>query len=560
MRALPHRKAGQAFLFLRLPGPLPLVAGLAALLVVMPVMALVVMAFSGDTQSLMHVAGTTAPHATVTTLILLAGIAAATGITGAATAWLVSFFAFPGRRIFAWALMLPLAVPTYISAYAFTDFFTFTGPVQGLVRRLGGFELARDYWFPDIRSLWGAVLVFSTVLYPYVYLAMRGLFLMQGRRAIEAAAILGAGHFRTLRQVLLPLARPALALGIILALMETLNDIGATEYLGIRTLTYSVFSTWVNQSDLAGSAQIALILLLVVTALIFAERWARRGQRFAEVGQGSAHAPFQHIRLTGPAAAGAVLACLAPVALGFGVPFIIMAGHALRYAGRGIDAGLIEALSTSVGFAAAAAVVTALVALLLSYAVRVSGTKTMQGLVRIASVGYAMPGTIIALGIFLPLARLDNLIDAAAGSLWGISTGLLITGSGATLVYAYAVRFMAIAEGSIDGGLRKLSPSLDMAALSYGRNRLQILLEVLLPLMRPALATAALLVFIDSLKELSATLLLRPFGVETLAIYAHDLASRGRIEQASGAAVIIVIAGIVPVIILTATALGDRKI
>lgn len=554
----PEGKVSMTFPFVRSWDGLSLIAGVVALLVAMPIIALVVMALSGNLDSLRHIASTILPRASVTTILLLAGLAIVTGVIGSVCAWLVSFFEFPGRKIFAWALMLPLAVPTYISAYAFVEFFTFTGPVQTLVRNLGGYSSARDYWFPDIRSLPGAVLVLSLVLYPYVYLSVRALFFLQGRRAIEAALVLGASQRRIFTHILLPLARPALALGIILALMEAINDIGAIEFLGVRTLTFAIFSTWVNQGDMAGSAQLALILMALVFALIIGERLARRGQRFSELGRSSSSVPFQRIQLGGLQTLGAIIACLIPVGLGFGVPFVTLGSYAQRYLYKGLDPRLLEAIATSIGLATAAAALTVVLALLLSYAVRVKGTAGINFLVRIASVGYAMPGTIIALGIFLPLAQFDNFVDAHMRSMFGISTGLLITGSGATLVYAYAVRFMAIAEGSIDGGFKKLSPNLDMAARCYGRNRWRTLREILLPLMRPAIATAALLVFIDSLKELSATLMLRPFGIETMSIYVHDLASRGRIEQAGIASIIIMVVGIIPVIILSRTALRDR--
>ncbi len=532
-------------------------AGLIAMLVAMPILALLVMAVSGDLESLYRLSVTILPKASMITVLLLAGLAVFAGSIGAISAWLVSFFEFPGRRIFIWALMLPLAVPTYISAYAFTEFFTYTGPVQTLVRTMGGFTSSRDYWFPEIRSLWGAVFVLSLVLYPYVFLSVRAIFFVQGKRAIEAGLLLGANQGRILTHILLPLARPALALGIILAMMEAINDIGAMEYLGVQTLTFSIFSIWVNQGDMAGSAQLALILLFLVLALIAGERLARGRQRFSEVGS-SATIRFERIKLSGARAGLAFILCFVPVGLGFGVPFVILSGYASRYVFAGFDPRLLDALKTSLTLALIAALVTVALALLLSYAVRVRHTRFMSLLVRFASVGYAMPGTIIALGIFLPIAAFDNFVDARMREVFGLSTGLLLTGSGATLVFAYVVRFMAVAEGSIDAGFKKISPNLDDAARNFGHSRWQIFRKILLPMMRPAIATAALLVFIDALKELSATLVLRPFGIETTAIYIHDLASRGRIEQAGLASLLLVVAGIVPVIILTRTLLKER--
>ncbi len=529
-----------------------------ALLIAMPLGALAVIAASGDLESLSHLSATVLPRSTLTTLLLLGGIAALTGSMGAICAWLVSFYSFPGRNIYAWALMLPLAVPTYISAYAFVEFFTFTGPVQTAFRNVFGFESARDYWFPDIRSLPGAVLVLSFVLYPYVFMSVRALFFVQGGRLIESARSMGAGPGRVFSRVLLPLARPAIALGITIALMEAINDIGAVEFLGVQTLTMSVFSVWLNQDDIAGAAQIALLLLILIFVLIGLERLARRNRRFVESRTSNARMPYRRIPLKGSMAALASAACLAPVALGFGVPISVLGGYALRYAGDGLDPRLMEAFGASIWYAALAAGLTVILALLLTFTVRVSSLRSTALIVRVASIGYAIPGTIIALGIFLPLARFDNLVDALFRDWLDLSTGLLITGSGATLVYAYAVRFMAVAEGSLDGGFKKLSPNLDMAARSLGRTRGQMFFQVFLPLLKPAIATAALLVFIDSLKELSATIMLRPFGVETVATYVYDLASRGRIEQAGTASIIIIVAGIVPVIVLARTTLSER--
>lgn len=541
----------------REPG-LVLGAGLIALLVALPILALMVMAGSGNLESLSRLGVTILPKASMTTALLLLGLAVVAGSIGAISAWLTSFFEFPGRRIFVWALMLPLAVPTYISAYAFTEFFTFTGPVQSILRAAGGFASPRDYWFPEIRSLGGAVFVLSFVLYPYVFLSVRALFFVQGKRAIEAGILLGAGQGRILTHILLPLARPALALGIILAMMEAINDIGAMEYLGVQTLTFSIFSIWVNQGDMAGSAQLALILLFLVLALIVGERLARGQQRFSEIGSAST-VRFERISLSGAKAGLAFLLCFIPVGMGFGVPFVILSTYGVRYMLSGLDPRLLDALATSIVLAGIAALVTVVLALVLSYAVRVHGSRTMGFLVRFASVGYAMPGTIIALGIFLPIATFDNFVDARMRELFGLSTGLLLTGSGATLIFAYVVRFMAVAEGSIDAGFKKISTNLDDAARSFGRSRWQVFKRILLPLMRPAIATAALLVFIDSLKELSATLVLRPFGIETTSIYIHDLASRGRIEEAGLASLLLILAGMVPVAVLTRTVLRDSR-
>ncbi len=530
-----------------------ILAFLLALLVALPIISLIFIALASDFTSLKHIATLILPRASLTTIILLFGVGVLTALIGSITAWLVSFFAFPMRKFFSWALILPLAVPTYISAYGFVEFFSFTGPVQTLIRNIFGFSSPREYWFFEIRSLGGAIIVLSLVLYPYVYLLVRALFIIQGRVAIEAGEVLGAAKEKIFIKILIPLARPALALGVILVMMEAINDIGAMEYLGVKTLTLSIFSVWINQGDFAGAAQIALILLFIVLLLILVEQFARRRQKFSEVGKSTYHAQFNLYKISGIKKWLASLICLLPILSGFGIPFIILGNYALKSLRNGIDIRLFNATLTSVSLALMAAILTVIFAIFLTYAVRIKPTKIMKFLARLASIGYAIPGTIIALGIFIPLANFDNFLDFYMRNWFGISSGLLITGSGLTLIYAYIVRFMAIAEGTISSSLQKISYNLDEAASLYGRGRFATFREIIFPLLRPAIASAALLVFIDTLKELSATIMLRPFGIETLSIYIHDLASRGRIEQASTASILIILVGIVPLIFLSRT-------
>ena len=526
------------------------VAILIALILLMPVAALTVIALNGELESFDHLYRTVLPRASWVTIKLLVGVGLVVASIGTVTAWLVAYYNFPGRRLLEWALMLPLAVPTYISAYAFVEFLSFTGPLQSVLRKIGGFQSAQDYWFPDIRSVWGTVLVMGLVLYPYVYLSVRTLFRYQSISMIDSARILGAGRLKLLVKVAFPLARPAIILGVALALMETINDIGAVEFMGTRTLTFSIFSVWLNQNDLAGAAQIALVLLLFVVVLMIAERISRRGRRFHDLISSKTIQPAERQTLTGLAALFASVSCAMPILLGFGIPVSVLGGYAVRRLEFGLDPSLYEALFTSVLLAGSAAVLAVLLGLILVFAARAGNNPAIAAVVRAASSGYAIPGTIIALGIFLPLAMFDNFIDGLMRSSFGISTGLLITGSGATIVYAYIVRFMAMSEGTLDVGLKKISPSVDMAARSLGRSQRQAYVFVLLPIMKPILLAAGLLVFIDSLKELSATIMLRPFGVQTLSTHVYDFASRGLVEDASVGCILIIVAGIVPVIIL----------
>ena len=529
-----------------------------SLLIILPIISLVVLAFGGDSDSFSHIIYNVLPRVGPTTVILLIETGILAAFAGFVSAWLVSFYEFPARRFFSWAMMLPMAVPTYLAAYGFVEFFSFTGPVQSFVRLLGGYTSIREYWFFDIRSQTGAAVVLSLVLYPYVYMAVRAVFHFQGARMVESARSTGAGRARVLFSILLPMARPAVVLGVTLALMEAINDIGAMEYLGVETLTFSVFSIWLNQNDMAGAAQLALCLLIVVFVLIRLERWARHNRKFHDEQTNSLSAHYRRERLTGWQAWLAWLFTATPILLGFGIPFSVMARYALYNLDQALDPMLWQSFFTSMIFASIAAAITVLLALAMAYSVRVCRSQTIDFLVRLASVGYAIPGTIVALGIFLPLAMFDNFVDGLMRQGLGLSTGLLITGSGATMILAYIVRFMAMGEGQLDNGMRKISPRIDMASRSLGKTSYQTLTQVLLPILRPVLATAFLLVFIDSLKELSATITLRPFGVNTLSTYIYDFASRSRVEETGMASLIVMGAGIIPVILVMRTMLDRR--
>lgn len=532
---------------------------IAAALALMPIAVVVAIALSGSGADWPHLARNVLPHSTGTTIWLLALVAAGTASIGVTSAWMVVAYDFPLRRTLAWMLVLPLAVPPYLAAYAFAELFHFTGPVQGALRTLFGFETPRDYWFPEIRSTEGAALVLSMVLYPYVYLTSRVVFIMQGRNIGDVARTLGAAPLKVLRTVLLPVARPAIVAGVALVLMETLNDIGASKYLGVQTLTYSVYTTWLNRNSLEGAAQIALLMLVIVLVVLAMERWARRRQRFhvARGSQMKAHPP--RVRLTGPRAAGATLGTALPVALGFGIPLYVFGDYASRRLYQLTDPDLAEALLNSVIVASSAAVITVLVALLLIHASRLDPSRPVAVATRLAMVGYALPGTVLALGLLFALARFDNTIDAWARDLLGISTGLLLTGSAAAVVLVCSIRFLALAEGALRAGIDKLPPHLDEAARSLGRSPTRSAAGVMLPLLKPAVFTAAVLVFVDTVKELSATILLRPFGFDTLATSVFEDASRGVPEDGAMAALAIIATATVPVILLSGALMRDRE-
>ncbi|SMC84427.1 iron ABC transporter permease [Rhizobium sp. RU36D] len=535
----------------RAVGRLTLAACIVSAIVAIPIIAIVVIAFSGDAENWRHMLFNVMPRATGRTLSLLALTCSVTALFGVLTAWLVATFDFPLRRLLSPALVLPLAIPSYLAAYAFGEFFDFTGPVQSLIRAVFGFHTSRDYWFPDIRSLGGAVLVMGAVLYPYVYLASRSVFLMQGRGAADVARTLGASPSRVFLKVQMPMARPAIMVGLTLVMMETLNDIGAVEYLGVQTLTFSVYDTWLNRGSLAGAAQIACVMLVFISGLMFVERQARKKQRFSA--QKTTAMVHDQLRrpLTGLRAWAATAFCTLPVLIGFVVPFTVLATFALRRLDQFLEPRLIKALYHSITISTAAAVACVLFAFVLAYAARSDRSRATSVASRIASLGYGIPGTVLGIGVLIPLAAFDNALDGFLRSHFGVSTGLLLSGTGFAIAYAATVRFLTMAEGTVDAGFHKLSPHLDMAARTLGRTRFQTLTGVLLPNMRPAVMTAALLVFIETLKELSATILLRPFNYNTLATLVYEDASRSQVQDASVAAVIIIVAGLIPVVLVS---------
>jgi iron(III) transport system permease protein len=490
------------------------------------------------------------PPALVQTALLLAGVAALTIVVGTGTAWTVTTFTFPGRDALSWLLPLPLAIPTYIVAYVYVDILDALGPVQSTLRAIFGWRSAADYHFPNIRSLGGAILLFSFVLYPYVYIAARAMFQTQGRLFSEAARILGAQPWELARRITFPLARPAIAVGTALALLETLNDIGASEYLGVQTLTLSIFTTWLNRGSLPGAAQMACLLLVIVAALIVLERRGLQRRGFAALGIDGQLA--SRITLAGAGRWVAAGACFLPVVLGFLLP----AGYLLReVAGRGLlsgfDTNLVRYTLTTVALASTATAITLVMGFLAVAALRYTKRPAIAGCVNIAGIGYAVPGTVLALGLLSPLVLVDNALDALSRATTGQGIGLLLTGSAAALVIAYVIRFLAIAIGFAQAGFARIALELDDVARMLGAGPGTLARTIHLPLARPAVWGAALLVFVDCLKELPATLLLRPLNVETLSTHIYQFATRGSFEQGSLAALIIVAVGILPVVRIT---------
>lgn len=529
-----------------------LAATCITLVVLAPVLTLIAHAFNGSASHWQHLLDYVLPHAMRNTLLLLFGVGVVTGLLGVASAWLMTAYEFPGRRTLNWALLLPLAVPTYIVAFAYQDILHPIGPVQGLIRDLLGYTSPRQFRLPDVRSLGGAILLLGLVLYPYVYLSTRAMFATQSASLLEAGRILGATRRSVFFRVALPMARPAIAVGLSLALLETLNDIGASEFLGVQTLTVSIYTTWVTRSDLAGAAQIALSMLVLVVALIMLERYGRRRQGYSQNQRSRSLQPQQ---LRGMAAVVAMLLGWLPVLLGFVAPALYLLAESYKYLHLtgAVSQQLLASAWSTLYIALITTMATLSLALVIAWAsrsARNSHTQRWQSLLKMSSIGYAIPGTVLALGLLLPLVWFDTLLESLLALFVERAPQLLLMGSTTALVIAYCIRFMAIGVGSLEAGLARIPPSVEQAARLLGETPGGTLRRVHLPLLRPALGAAALLIFVDTMKELPATLLLRPMNFETLATWLYAEAARGTYEEGAIAALAIVVAGLLPVILL----------
>jgi iron(III) transport system permease protein len=503
-----------------------------------------------------HLMRTVLPSALVKTALLLTGVGGLTLLVGTACAWVVTMYRFPGRNLVDRLLVIPLAMPTYIIAYCYVELLDYTGPVQSGLRTLFGWRTARDYWFPEIRSLGGAVFVLAAVLYPYIYLSARASFVQQSVCALEVARTLGQTAIGAFWTVALPLARPAIVAGVALVLMECLNDLGAVQHLGVETLTVSIYTTWLQRGSLTGAAQIAVLLLCVVAALFWLEHASRGRAGFQHTTGRYRSIPFS--KLEGWWSMAAVAGCALPFVFGFLLPCAMLLRDAVRYAPEAVASGLWSAARNSVLLALLAAVTAVALATTLAYAGRIAANGFTRPAVRLAGLGYAIPGTVLAIGVILPLAGIDNRIDVIARAVFGISTGLLLSGSAIALVFAYTVRFLSMALGTVTAGLERISPNLDAAARTLGVGAFRALLRVHLPMLLPSLGTAGLLVFVETMKELPATILMRPFNFETLATLVYNQAALEQFERAALAALMIVAVGLIPVLALHRAVAGGR--
>ncbi|WP_226576890.1 ABC transporter permease [Acuticoccus sediminis] len=525
-----------------------ILVGVATLLCVatlLPLAALIVSAFAGSTDAVAHYASTVLPQYILNTVTLVIIVAVLATTAGVSSAWLVTMCRFPGREIFSWALVLPLSMPAYVSAYAYTYLLSHPGPVQTGLRNVTGWG-PHEYWFPDIRSLGGAAFVISMVLFPYVYLMARTAFLQQSASAFESARIMGRSPWRAFIGVAVPLARPAIVAGVALVVMETLADYGAVSFFGVQTFTTAIYRTWFSLGDRTAAVQLALVLVSLVLLVVALERVGRRGKRFSEAGR-----PFRGLHLSGWRAGLAVLACTLPVALGFLVPALTLVGLGVSLDVSWLDARTTGLIANTVTLATVGAIATVSVAVVIAYARRLSGGRMTQALGQLASFGYAVPGAVIAVGLLIPFGAFDRWLHHLMMATFGFGTGLLLTGTIAAVVFAYVVRFLAVSLNGVEAGMARISPSLDSASRTLGAGQGRTFLRIHAPLLSGGLLTAFLITFVDIMKELPATLILRPFNFDTLAIRANRLASDERLAEAAVPSLMIIAVGLIPVVLLS---------
>lgn len=522
--------------------------GFILAVIVIPLAVVVYLALTPSENIWPHLSRNVLPNVLFDTLVLAGGVSLVAITVGTSTAWLVTMYRFPGRAWVDYLLVLPLAMPTYIVAYCYVDLLDYAGPVQTTLASLFGWERPQQSWVPNMRSLPGGILILSSVLYPYVYLTARASFEQQSICALEVARTLGRNAMGVFWSVGLPLARPAIVAGVVLVLMESLNDLGAVQHLGINTFSAAIYATWLQRGNLGGAAQLATVLLVLITFVLWLERRARRGAKSHHTTGRYRSIPFEKLEGGKGYLALALAAC--PFIIGFGIPVLVLMHYASSHLSDALEAGFLMAAADSLLVASLGAIATVAAGLTIAYARRVAHHKFFDTSVALSGIGYAAPGTILAIGILFMLSGVDRWLGWQIELLTGYRAGQILSGSILAIVIAYVVRFCAVAMANLDSGLARISPNLDAAARSLGETAFSTFWRVHLPLLLPALGAAALLVFVDGMKELPATLLLRPFDFETLATHVYNLVALEQFEKAALSALAIVLVGVIPVLLL----------
>ena len=519
-----------------------------ASIIAIPILTIFYIAFSADKNIWPHLSSTVLPGYIITTSIVLAGTSTITVVTGVGLAWIVTVYEFPMRRTMEWLCLIPLAMPAYIVAYAYGDLLDYTGFIQSSLRFIFGWGSIKDYWFPSVYSIGGSIFVMSFVLYPYVYLTSRAAFLRQSMTLIEVSSTLGKSSIYSFFHIALPMARPAIIIGLILIIMESMNEFAAFEYYGVDTLSVGVYITWLGKNNLGGAAQIAIFMLLFVFLLMIIEKGLRKKRSFAQ--NNKKLMSVNRIKLSKGRAVFVMIICALPILIGFLFPSLVLLDFVLERILEVDALKYADLLFNSLFLSISAATLTIILGVFLVNTYITSNNLIIRLSVTISRLGYALPGVVIALGVIVPLITLDGLIKNALGQYFNITVGLIFSGTMIAIIYAYVIRFLTISYGTIESGFATLNPDIAAASRVLGQSKYSTLIKIQLPIMKPALIMSALLVFVDSMKELPATLILRPFNFDTLATYVYTYASLSQIEEAALPALTIVATGLLPIILI----------
>lgn len=535
-------------MFIQLSKKWPAFSWLLSLLLFLPLLAIVWQSFGDDQDVFAQLWATVLPDYLINTLLIVLGVGLLSTVIGVPIAWLVAMCQFPARRFYVWGMLLPLAMPSYVVAFVYTDLLEYAGPIQTSLRHYFGWNNAQDYAFFDIRTLSGATVMLALVLYPYVYLLARTAFLEQSQSLVQSARLLGCSPWQSFWRISLPLARPAIAIAVALVAMESLADFAVVHYFAVPTLTTAVYDTWLGYGSLAAAARLSVVMLAVLFVLISIERIGRKKQRHYQRGSGQ-ETVVKH-QLKGVKAITATVFCGVIFMAGFGIPFISLVDMAINYFDQSWNSQFLEFSFNSLLLASTVAFICLIIAIILGFFKRLSANKSGDLAPKFASTGYALPGTVLAIGVLIPLSLFDHSINDVLESFGIEGPGLILSGTVFAIAAGYVVRFSAIAIGSVESSLNKVSPSIDMVTMTLGLSPLKMLFKVHLPLIKKGCFAGALLVFIESMKELPAALLLRPFDYETLATYVYQFVSDEQLEKGALAAIVIVVVGLIPLIFL----------
>ncbi len=518
---------------------------LITLMIAGPIIAILWLATFPSDDIWKHLIDTVLFRYTYTTFFLMIGVGIGTLLIGVSSAWIVTCCEFTGRKVFEWSLLLPMAIPAYIIAFIYTDLLEYSGSIQESLRLLFSWKSPSEYWFPEIRSLWGAIFMMTFVLYPYVYLLSRVSFSEQSSSIIDISRTLGRGPWDTFFRISMPLARPSMAIGVSLVLMEVLNDFGTVDFFAIETFTAGIYDVWMNMDSISGASQLSVVLLIFVLFLLFTEKWGRRKQNFSN--NTKTKKPIRRYQLQGYKNFISFFVCITPIFFGFILPCLVLTRDSLIFYDLGNNFEFLKTMSNSFILSSLSAITATIIAIFLGYGQRIRKNRLVRGFIRFSSIGYAIPGSVLAVGVIISFGKVDEFLNF----IFGMTTEISLSGTLVVIIYAYSVRFLALSFGSIESSLSKVTPNMDFASRTLGMNTRNTLFKVHIPIIKKGVLASAILVFVDCMKELPMTLILRPFNFETLSTNVYQFASDELFEESALSALAIVLTGVIPIIILS---------